>query len=119
MNSDSSALAQRQNGNTSLDSDEMEGLRPTYITTHKELNEAEAANIAKACRRLKASRTDQAVALANPEDRGAGGRELAWQLRHASVEVRWTLILLPLPRRFGGVLATLVLQMQSIPTAPD
>lgn len=58
MNSDSSDLAQRQNGNTPLSPDEIEGLRPTYITTHKELDQAEAVNIAKAYRRLKTSRRD-------------------------------------------------------------
>lgn len=56
MNPDSSVLVDSEDGNTSLDPDEIEGLRPTYITTRQELDEAEAANISKAYRRLKTIR---------------------------------------------------------------
>lgn len=56
MSPESPGTIRSHDGNTPLDPDEMEGLRPTYITTRHELDEAEAANIAKAYRRLKTSR---------------------------------------------------------------
>lgn len=58
MRSDPLILVGGQDGNTPLDPDEIEGLRPTYITIRSELDEAEAANIAKAYRQLKKARRD-------------------------------------------------------------
>ena len=50
------ASARQSDGGTPLDAEELEGLKPTYITTKGELDQAEAANIAKAYRRMRRAR---------------------------------------------------------------
>jgi Fic-DOC domain mobile mystery protein B len=57
----SDPLFDTSDGNTPVDEDEAEGLRPTWVRTRGDLNEAEAANILKARRAIRSPSLDDVL----------------------------------------------------------
>lgn len=57
----SDPLFDTSRGNTPIDDDEAEGLRPTWVRTRGDLNEAEAANILAARRAIRSPSLDEVL----------------------------------------------------------
>jgi Fic-DOC domain mobile mystery protein B len=57
----SDPLFETSDGNTPIDDDEAEGLRPTWVRTRDDLNEAEAANILDARRAVRSPAVDEVL----------------------------------------------------------